>query len=960
MNQDAPEQGVRAVRTKRVGERVVASTVASLFLASLALAQAPPPVEWEYFGEPGRVGDVMQASDGDFVFAGTRRVGDSDFELTKISPDGSTVRFSRVYRPDLEGFENQSARAVIEVSTGGYLVVGTHRGSSLRPDIFLVRTDANGDVLWEQVHGTSGDAETLGCVLETPDGGFLASGRFATSSGNFTNPPDFYAVKISANGDFLWGQTYGGELADFGGCLTAAPEGGYVLAGFTNDGNDVMLVKIDEDGNELWQNTISLPGAQTTAGNIVPYAGGYALCGVSYENVDSDSLLMVVDANGQYLWHQTYGGDLQDTAVDLVAIDGEGFVLAGGTRSFGGNDGFIVRTDPAGNLLWQAVPQERRLVSTALAADDSVIVGGSAPNPTEPGTLSYVLKLEPEIPPQTNTPPVPIITVVSGATEVAPGVYQARPGTPVSFSAAESFDPDEPNGDFIRRYHWKFSCEPILPNAIGDDFCGRNTPDPDADCPTSYTWCSAGTYCVQLKVTDTGNGTGTEASGLVSITIIASSSKDVSARLHVFDVARGLFVPAISDLCLFDSSKPTAVIVHGWNPLETEGCGILRLVTSNWDGDLNYSASDPSESYWVRDMASLINAYVPESNVLAWYWLDRATAECPPGDEVYLQKRELATNVARLFEEKNYADTLPVHFLGHSLGAHIVAWAAADPILMPETTSRINHVTMFDPPTQRDGGFFNLDSYSNICNPITALRNGTYTESVTGPTHFGGDNAHLLVNPPKLFEHATYLWYMEVLRSEILYAHKVCLLSAVHEGVGRLLSGQTLGFATSPIVSNGIDSRPSMNGYYTVEFSNGGKCSGKTEDAIACFEELVACTGLPPLNLEDTFDSFVFTRDERREQRCTCNNRDVTCELLEESQELTGAPLESTLAGDANCDAVVSFADVTHLISALTSENPTDHLCLGADANCDALIDEQDVVVIVEMMADLTTLTPCE
>jgi len=82
------------------------------------------------------------------------------------------------------------------------------------------------------------------------------------------------------------------------------------------------------------------------------YDGGYILAGEteSFGKGGSDAWLIKIDFDGNEVWNKTFGGDSSDKGISALQID-DGFLLAGSTYSFGEGqvDIFLIKTDLNGN-----------------------------------------------------------------------------------------------------------------------------------------------------------------------------------------------------------------------------------------------------------------------------------------------------------------------------------------------------------------------------------------------------------------------------------------------------------------------------------------------------------------------------------------------------------------------------------------------------------------------------------
>jgi hypothetical protein len=246
---------------------------------------------------------------------------------------------------------------LIQTPDGGFALAGTTSsfGAGFY-DIWLVKTDANGVAQWNQTYGGS-NSESVSALIQTLDGGLALAGSTASFGAGFS---DMWLVKTDANGVVQWNQTYGGNGNDGARALLQTPDGGFALAGSTSSFgagySDIWLVKTDENGVAQWN--------QTYGGNYNDFAsallqtpdGGLALAGStsSFAAGSVDMWLVKTDANGVAQWNQTYGGDGDDLAYALLQTPDGGFALAGSTSSFAAGlwDMWLVKTDANGVAQW--------------------------------------------------------------------------------------------------------------------------------------------------------------------------------------------------------------------------------------------------------------------------------------------------------------------------------------------------------------------------------------------------------------------------------------------------------------------------------------------------------------------------------------------------------------------------------------------------------------------------------
>lgn len=198
---------------------------------------------------------VQQTQDGGYVLAGTAQ-GKSAW-LAKLDGNGDLLWDSTFGDPDIM----TEANCVRQTDDGGYILAGTkithdEINSEVKADkaIWLVKADENGDKTWSKTFGKYGDA-TGRAVVQTFNGDYAVAGD--TKYDDVQNSDsDIWLIKTDETGKMLWDMTYGGLDDEEGYSLQQTADNGYLIAGstesFGSGGSDMWLVKTAEDGSELW------------------------------------------------------------------------------------------------------------------------------------------------------------------------------------------------------------------------------------------------------------------------------------------------------------------------------------------------------------------------------------------------------------------------------------------------------------------------------------------------------------------------------------------------------------------------------------------------------------------------------------------------------------------------------------------------------------------------------------
>lgn len=294
-----------------------------------------------------------------------------------------------------------SGFSVKQTTDGGYIFAGTTIPTgSTYSDIFLVKTDSDGNTEWTKNYGGP-DAEYGYSVQETTDGGYIVVGYIYYYS---TNKGFVYLLKTDSNGDQSWTVTLGGPELDEGFSGQQTTDGGYIITGFTDSfsiGRDVYLTKTDSTGKFVWDK--SYGGAGTNIGNCVRQTmdGGYIIVGSTsiYGAGLTDIWLIKTDSNGEMQWDKTFGGTLGDFANSIEITSDGGYIITGTTMSFGagGQDVWVIRTDSTGNEEWSETfggVNDDRGEEVKLTSDGDYIVTGVTNSFGAGSEDAYLIKID--------------------------------------------------------------------------------------------------------------------------------------------------------------------------------------------------------------------------------------------------------------------------------------------------------------------------------------------------------------------------------------------------------------------------------------------------------------------------------------------------------------------------------------------------------------------------------------
>lgn len=316
--------------------------------------------------------------------------GSEDVWVVKLSHAGDTL-WSRVFG----GSDVDRPFSVLALSDGGCTVTGRTQsnngfftGNNGGNDGFVIRLDANGNVLWKKLYGGS-EMDYLYDVIWTSDNHLLVCGETGSDDGDLTGTGSglSWVMKLNpADGNVVWSKTYTGpngnlsnSLENFHRIIELSNGTGFIAAGYTTpdfadpNADDIYIHKLDTGGQSVWHTKVGSTnggeglGAIIDAGNGAFYVAGRLAGGSGPDVTDGyfggngDVWLLKFNASGTKAWDRKFGGTDWDFAYDL-AKDTLGYLyLAGFTRStnndasaagFGLQDFWLIKTDSSGNMIW--------------------------------------------------------------------------------------------------------------------------------------------------------------------------------------------------------------------------------------------------------------------------------------------------------------------------------------------------------------------------------------------------------------------------------------------------------------------------------------------------------------------------------------------------------------------------------------------------------------------------------
>lgn len=279
---------------------------------------------------------------------------------TAISAAGDSTPWEKKFG----GGRNEGIVSIVALPDSGYIAAGmTESKGAGGKDLWVLRFDATGNTAWDKTFGgPQDDGPMQKPLVVLPDGGFALAGMTESKG---AGDSDVWVVKLDRNGDVVWDKAFGGAGEDFAAALTLMPDGGLAVVGYNGSRGAgaiyAWVLRLDADGRLLWEK--EFPAQATPQGKILPALydiaaladGGLVLAGQtkSESGEDVDALVVRLDAKGDVVWDKTYSGPHDEEASSIVVLPDGGFAAAGGSTDGKNKAGLAWRLDRDGGLLWE-------------------------------------------------------------------------------------------------------------------------------------------------------------------------------------------------------------------------------------------------------------------------------------------------------------------------------------------------------------------------------------------------------------------------------------------------------------------------------------------------------------------------------------------------------------------------------------------------------------------------------
>ena len=312
------------------------------------------------------------------------------------NPDSNGLQIEINFITTLGGSKNESAKAVISTTDGGYAVLGHTQSmngdvtnkQNESYDFWILKYDVSNQLQWQKTYGGSDDDRGID-LIQTSDSGYAIIGKSKSNDLEVSENAgfdDFWVSKLDSSGAIIWEYSFGFAGSDTPYSIIQTNDDGYLLSGVLDvsasngqgdrnsilsrhAGGDYWVIKLNASGVKQWSNYYGGSFTDTAYDAIQTEDDGYIIIGSSdSDDVDItnnlgsyDFWILKISATGTLVWEKSFGGSEIDEAHAISQATDGNYLIVGDTRSNdleisqnnGAADLWIVKITPEGTLLWE-------------------------------------------------------------------------------------------------------------------------------------------------------------------------------------------------------------------------------------------------------------------------------------------------------------------------------------------------------------------------------------------------------------------------------------------------------------------------------------------------------------------------------------------------------------------------------------------------------------------------------
>lgn len=324
-----------------------------------------------FWGGQGSAYDVVQTQDNGYLMAGELDLPTGAIrhyvQLIKVDGQGNEV-WRKLLGANYGDVRLDKVNGVEALADGGFMIGGSSYGNQF--GLFVVRTDAVGDTVWQQFHTTAG-MQSLHCFTKTTTDNYLSLGYSDStlvlfkmdtlgdlilqktiddyfkpyamaelSNGDYiivgTNNGVLRMLRTDTQGDTIWTKSYWYSTGDAATAVQPLANNEFVIGGYMTGfaGQSAMVARYDSNGDEVWQTLVpNMTSINARVSDMVVDALDNCVVTGSvteyFWQTNDDGFLSAFTLNGQHLWTDTLNNTYDANGAAIISPFGNCYVVAG-------------------------------------------------------------------------------------------------------------------------------------------------------------------------------------------------------------------------------------------------------------------------------------------------------------------------------------------------------------------------------------------------------------------------------------------------------------------------------------------------------------------------------------------------------------------------------------------------------------------------------------------------------
>ena len=250
-----------------------------------------------------------------------------------------------------DGYLHHSVSSTVLSNDGNILICGNNEDF-----VSVIKTSVKGNVFWRKDY-SFGSSSYAFSIVQTENQDIFVCGW--TLKNNAENGKDIFLLKANSKGDSIWIKTFGGKGFDYGDSIISTSDGNLLIAGRTetfgpDSYGDICLIKLNYNGEVIWEKTYIDPGHELPSHILETPGGEYLITGNNHEDgMDqvNQIYLLKVDTDGNILWNKIYGAKDWKWGYKTIETSNGAFITCGNLTNNGYNQVLIFVTDKNGNFI---------------------------------------------------------------------------------------------------------------------------------------------------------------------------------------------------------------------------------------------------------------------------------------------------------------------------------------------------------------------------------------------------------------------------------------------------------------------------------------------------------------------------------------------------------------------------------------------------------------------------------